>query len=480
MSHTLSPTPPSPHPQQGSLTTQHPPCHPSWSCQARAWLSTAHRDGQPFGARAVLLITGYSGAVIKPDVHCWGKEPSPPPFKQLQSPAPHARRRARIRCSPEAQQTASLLTGFLEGPSSPLPLGSGPGPGGEALPPASFPVTPRRWSLLGDVCSLRAWEPAQGFHRHRRHDSCSGSAWKRAEEGTEDAGGEAALPWSTQQRSEPDRHSGAPLRTQQRRVLRQAVRGWLSNQAADPKPTSAARECARPRQPALSPVPQTAGGPGGGALTKRARPTPPPRTPPRRRAGRFAEAAAGSRARFPRAGGAGLPARPPPPARAPPRAPAPLRNSTQVGAKPGRLHSRGAHGGGGGGGEGGGGGGADRASQAGGAREAAPARPSADRGGRPRREQQEEEQEEDARRRRRPARESKVGAGGCARARGSEGAAARAPARRALAGRMGSGAPGPPPPPGACAPAGRRGRGAARARPLGRRVAVGSRPGRSP
>ncbi|XP_007456957.1 PREDICTED: alpha-2C adrenergic receptor [Lipotes vexillifer] len=96
---------------------------------------------------------------------------------------------------------------------------------------------------------------------------------------------------------------------------------------------------------------EAADSPGGGALAERARPTPPPRAPPRRRAGRFAEAAAGSGswARSPRAGGAGLPARPPPPVRAPPR----CATLPKLEAEPERRHSRRAHGGGGGGGGGG-------------------------------------------------------------------------------------------------------------------------------
>lgn len=194
------------------------------------------------------------------------------------------------------------------------------------------------------------------------------------------------------------------------------------------------------------------------------------RIPPWRRAGRFAEAAAGSGCGPAVPGLAALVCGPGRPAR--PR-PAPLRNSTQVGSRTSVAALAPEHGGGSGeGGSGGGGGGG--AAPAG---EAAPARQGTDRGGRRRREQQEEELEEDARRRRRPARESKVGAGGCAR--GPGGAVARAPARRTLAGRMGGGAPGPPPP-AACASAQRRGRKAAGARPLGRCVAVGLRPGRSP
>lgn len=180
------------------------------------------------------------------------------------------------------------------------------------------------------------------------------------------------------------------------------------------------------------------------------------RIPPWRCAGRFAEAAAGSGSGPALPGLAALACGPGRPAR--PR-PAPPRCATlpKLEAEPRRLHSRRAHGGG--------------AAPEG---EAAPARQGTDRGRRRRLEQQQEELEEDARRRRgpRPARESKVGAGGCAQ--GPGGAVARAPARRALAGRMGGGAPGPPPPPSACASAQRR------ARPLGRCVAVGSRPGRSP
>lgn len=196
------------------------------------------------------------------------------------------------------------------------------------------------------------------------------------------------------------------------------------------------------------------------------------RIPPWRCAGRFAEAAAGSGSGPALPGLAALACGPGRPAR--PR-PAPPRCATlpKLEAEPRRLHSRRAHGGGEGGSGGGGGGAAPEG-------EATPARQGTDRGRRRRLEQQKEELEEDARRRRRrrPARESKVGAGGCAQ--GPGGAVARAPARRALAGRMGGGAPGPPPPPSACASAQRRGRGAAGARPLGRCVAVGSRPGRSP
>lgn len=312
--------------------------------------------------------------------------------------------------------------------------------------------------------------------------------------------------WTRDRSPTPTRQD--PSAPRRRRVFRQAASRRLSNQAADPKPTGAARECARPRVRARVP-----GGGSESLVLERAGfwnspPRPagtqlrpedcnrPWRGRPRRARAPCATAPDSSPA--PRGqvrrGGRGLrlpgqlppgpaalacpPGRPRPPA---PRPARPPRCATlpKLEAEAGRLHSRRAHRGGGGGeggdgGGGGGGGGAAKASEAG---EAEPARPNADRGGRPRPEQQ----EEDARRRRRPARESKVGARGCAPALGPGGAAARAPVRPALAGRMGGGAPGPPPPPpAACAPAGRRGRGAAWARPLGRRITVGSRPGRSP
>lgn len=110
-------------------------------------------------------------------------------------------------------------------------------------------------------------------------------------------------------------------------------------------------------------------------------------TPPRRRAGRFAQAAAGSGSRPAPPGPAALACPPGRPAR--PR-PAPPRCATlpKLEAEPWQPHSRRAHGGGGGGGGEGEAAAAQlrRARQAGGEGEAAPARPSTDRGGRPRRE----------------------------------------------------------------------------------------------
>lgn len=285
--------------------------------------------------------------------------------------------------------------------------------------------------------------------------------------------GQVALPGSSAQRSgwtprseDSRREAGAPLRPDPSRPVLRAcacprVRVPGRGMRRLPYPRGLGDSPRRP--PALSPSRrlQTA---LEGAPSPSARPAPPPRLLP-------AAAQAGS-PRRPRAPAPG----PLPPGRrrwrarqaapAHPR-PAPPRNSTQVGSRAraaalaprAQRRRRGGDGGGGGAW----------------ASEAAPARPSAVCGGRPHREQQEEGLETDARRR--PARESKVGAGGCAW--GPGGAAARTPVRRPLAGRMGGGAPGPPPP-AACASAGRRGRGAAEARPTGCRVAVASRPGRSP
>lgn len=278
--------------------------------------------------------------------------------------------------------------------------------------------------------------------------------------------------------------SAGPVRTQAASRPPPGCERLLCHQAMDPEPPMLrARVCApppapmpapgeakeapvleraasgthRPGRPPLGPVPQAAGGPGEGALAERA---------PRAAAPDSSQAPRGQV----RPGGRGLrlPARSPGPAARPaPRArpaaqldpswkPRPggrtraWRRAAAAAAKEAaaaaqlRRARRLPHG---------------RAWTAGGARAW--------------------EQREDSRRRRRPARESKVGAGGSARARGPGGAAAGASARRALAGRMGGRAPGPPPPV-ACALAGLRGRGAAQARPLGRRVAVGSPPGRSP
>lgn len=149
-------------------------------------------------------------------------------------------------------------------------------------------------------------------------------------------------------------HRCAP---KQHRVLRQAASGWLSNQAADPEPAGAARQCARPRLR----VRVSGGGEEAPVLERASFWNSPPRpagTQPRpagcRRPwrGRLRQARA-PRATAPgsspaprgqvRRGGRGLrlsgplppgrrrwPARQAAPAR--PR-PAPLRNSTQVGSR---------------------------------------------------------------------------------------------------------------------------------------------------
>ncbi|XP_048963653.1 translation initiation factor IF-2-like [Canis lupus dingo] len=323
-------------------------------------------------------------------------------------------------------------------------------------------------------------------------------------------GREVALPWNHHQGSQPDPDSAGPLRTQAASRPPPGSERLALQSGGGPR---ADRCCARVCAPACACA--CARGRLGGSCLRKSRfleltaqaiqHSTPSRRPQSALEGAPSPCARASRHRpglLPGAARAGSPRRqrapapgpaPPgpaalacPPGRPRPPAPRPARpprcaTLPKLEAEAGRLHSRRAHGGGGGGGgEGGGGGGggggcsAAKTSEAG---EAEPARPNADRGGRPRPEQR----EKDARRRRRPARESKVGARGCARALGPGGAAARAPVRPALAGRMGGGAPGPPPPPpAACAPVGRRGRGAARARPLGRRITPGSRPGRSP
>lgn len=214
-------------------------------------------------------------------------------------------------------------------------------------------------------------------------------------------GVEVALPGA--RRCGPDPALGGPARAQTERV-------WLSNQAADPQPAGAARVCApacacarggeeapvleragsgnSPHWPASTqPRPADRRRPWRGRPRQARAPRATAPTPPRRRAGRFAQAAAGSGSRPAPPGPAALACPPGRPAR--PR-PAPPRCATlpKLEAEPWQPHSRRAHGGGGGGGGEGEAAAAQlrRARQAGGEGEAAPARPSTDRGGRPRRE----------------------------------------------------------------------------------------------
>lgn len=292
-----------------------------------------------------------------------------------------------------------------------------------------------------------------------------------------------ALPESTDQRWGPTPHledrcapsqrkAGSPLRprTPSRPVLRECARARvLVPRGGEEAPVleRAGWGTHLAGQRAFSPVPQTTDGPGEGALAERTRPAPPP--------GFLPGAARAGSPRQPRAPAVGpqflgwprwSAGQAAPPAHAPPR----CATLPKLEAEPRWLHSR------------------QRTAAA--AKEAAVAAAAAAQLRRARRRPHgraptagdasagsSRRRSWRRTRRRRPAQESKVGAGGCAR--GPGGAVARAPARRTLAGRMGGGAPGPPPP-AACASAQRRGRKAAGARPLGRCVAVGLRPGRSP